>query len=170
MKRSLIALAIVAASAAVPVQAQSFVAETIGGITGAVLCNQIGGGNGRVVATAGCAVIGAQIGRRLSTPTQPVVQGPPPVYYPQQAPVYQGQPQVIYQQPIYDNCMSDGYYKGEYNPAAARAYCRGAIEAQRRAQIRAEQNAYEEGRRAQVWAERDAYQQGGVRWSGGYTN
>ena len=44
MKRSLIALAIVATSATVPVQAQSFVAETIGGITGAVLCNQIGGG------------------------------------------------------------------------------------------------------------------------------
>lgn len=170
MKRSLIAFAIVATSATAPVQAQSFVAETIGGITGAVLCNQIAQGGGRAVATAGCAVIGAQIGRRLSTPTQPVVQGPPPVYYPQQAPVYQGQPQVIYQQPIQDSCMSDGYYKGEYNPAAARAYCRGAYEAQRRAQIRAEQNAYEEGRRAQIWAERDAYQQGGVRWSGGWTN
>ena len=170
MKRSLIAFAIVATSATMPVQAQSFVAETIGGITGAVLCSQLGGGNGRTIATAGCAVVGAQIGRRLSTPSQPVVQGPPPVYYPQQAPIYQGQPQVIYQQPIQDNCMTDGYYKGEYNPAAARAYCRGAIEAQRRAQIRAEQNAYDEGRRAQIWAERDAYQQGGVRWSGGYTN
>ena len=168
MKRSLIAFAIVATSAVAPVQAQSFVAETIGGITGAVLCSQLGGGNGRVIATAGCAVVGAQIGRRLSTPNQPVVQGPPPVYYPQQAPVYQGQPQVIYQTPQ-DTCMSDGYYKGEYNPAAARAYCRGAIEAQRRAQLRAEQNAYEEGRRAQVYAERDAYQQGN-RWSGGYTN
>jgi hypothetical protein len=164
MKRSLIAFAIVATSATMPVQAQSFVAETIGGITGAVLCSQIGGGNGRAIATAGCAVVGAQIGRRLSTPSQPVVQGPPPVYYPQQ------QPQVIYQQPIQDNCMTDGYYKGEYNPAAARAYCRGAIEAQRRAQIRAEQNAYEEGRRAQIYAERDAYQQGAVRWSGGFTN
>lgn len=152
MKRSLIVLAFVATAAAVPAQAQSVVAETLGAITGAAVCSQFGGGNGRVAGTAACAVIGAQIGRRMTTP-----DNPPPVY--PGAPVYQQGGPVYAPQPIYapqDVCLNDGYFKGEYNPAAARAYCRGAIEAQRRSQAMAERDAYYEGLRRVQAAERDA--------------
>ena len=153
MKRSLLALAFVASAAAVPAQAQSVVAETLGAITGAVVCNQFCGGIGRVIATAGCAVIGAQIGRRLSTP-----DNPPPVYPGAHGgPVYQQGGPVYAPQPMYpDSCMTDGYFKGEYNPAAARAYCRGAMEAQRRSQAMAERDAYYEGLRRVQSSERDA--------------
>ena len=150
MKRSLLVFAFVATAAAVPAQAQSVFAETLGAITGAAVCSQFGGGSGRTAGTAACAVIGAQIGRRLTTP-----DNAPPVY-PAQGPVYQQGP-VYAPQPIYsDSCMTDGYFKGEYNPAAARAYCRGAMEAQRRSQAMAERDAYYEGLRRVQASERDA--------------
>lgn len=157
MKRSLIALAFVASAATAPVQAQSMIAEGFGALTGAALCSQVGGGSGRYVASATCAVIGANIARNMTAPRP--VQGPP--VYPAPMP-----PQVIYPQ---DTCLGDGYYKGEYNPAAARAYCRGLIEQQRRARAQAERDAYYEGMRSVQQSERDA-QRDGMRVDGYRTN
>lgn len=148
MKRSIVALALVAAAGGA--QAQSMIAEGIGAVTGAILCSELGGGSARYAASGACAYAGAQIAKRLTTPNTP------PVY-----PVQPGQPQVVYVQPApvpayYDNCLPDGYFKGEYNPAAARAYCRGAAEAQRRAAMAAERDAYYEGLRSSQQLERDA--------------
>ena len=158
MKR-ILAISILAASAA-GAQAQSIVAEGIGMVAGAVLCSEIGGGNARYVAAGTCAYLGGQIARRLTTPNTP------PVY-----PVQPGQPNVVYAppQPVYqDTCLTDGYFKGEYNPAAARAYCRGAAEAQRRAAIAAERDAYYEGLRSSQMMERDAHRWGAanIRYEG----
>lgn len=147
MKRSIVALAFVAATGAA--QAQSMIAEGIGAITGAVLCSELGGGNARYVASGVCAYAGAQIARKLTTPDRPPV-------YPAQPGSMQTQTGVVYQ----DTCLTDGYFKGEYNPAAARAYCRGAAEAQRRSAVAAERDAYYEGLRSSQQLERDAYRWG----------
>ena len=152
MKRSIIALALVAAASGAQAQQTNWLAEGIGAVTGAVLCSEIGGGNARYAASGVCAYAGAQIARKLTTPNTP------PVY-----PVQPGQPVVVYapSAPVYqDNCLTDGYFKGEYNPAAARAYCRGAVEAQRRSAIAAERDAYYEGLRSLQMLERDAYRWG----------
>jgi len=174
MKRSILSLALVAAvsTSAMASDFGEVTGTVIGGIVGGVVGSKLGGGN-QFGIIAGSA-IGAGIGRSIgSSPTNPggyqTIPAPPTVNnYP--APVYQGQPQVIYQQapqvvyqqpqPISDGCMNDGYFKGEYNPAAARAYCRGAYEALRRNQARAERDAWIEGHRAFEQAERDSYRWG----------
>lgn len=154
MKRSIVALALIAATSGVQAQQTNWLAEGVGAVTGAVLCSDLFGGNARYAASGACAYAGAQIARKLTTPNTP------PVY-----PVQPGQPGVVYVQPVpgpayYDNCLSDGYFKGEYNPAAARAYCRGAAEAQRRSAIAAERDAYYEGLRSSQQLERDAHRWG----------
>lgn len=45
---------------------RSAAGSVVGGIAGAILGNQIGGGNGRTVATAGGAIVGAIIGDRVA--------------------------------------------------------------------------------------------------------
>jgi hypothetical protein len=152
MKRLIVAAALISAAAGAQAQQSNWIVEGIGAVTGAVLCSELGGGNARYVASGVCAYAGAQIARKLTTPNTP------PVY-----PVQPGQPGMVYAppQPVYqDNCLTDGYFKGEYNPAAARAYCRGAVEAQRRAAIAAERDAYYEGLRSSQQLERDAHRWG----------
>jgi hypothetical protein len=147
MKRMIVTMALISAAAGAQAQQSNWLAEGIGAVTGAVLCSEIGGGNARYAASGVCAYAGAQIARKLTTPNTPPVypmqQNQPGVYAPP-GPVYQ------------DNCLTDGYFKGEYNPAAARAYCRGAVEAQRRSAIAAERDAYYEGLRSSQMLERDA--------------
>ncbi len=154
MKRFIVAAALVSAAASAQAQQTNWIAEGVGAVTGAVLCSDLFGGNARYAASGACAYAGAQIARKLTTPNTP------PVY-----PVQPGQPQVVYVQPApapgyYDNCLPDGYFKGEYNPAAARAYCRGLVEAQRRSAIAAERDAYYEGLRSSQQLERDAHRWG----------
>lgn len=149
MRRLIVVAALVSAAAGVQAQQTNWLAEGVGAITGAVLCSEIGGGNASYVASGVCAYAGAQIARKLTTPDRP--------------PVYPAQPNMVYVQPgaVYqDTCLTDGYFKGEYNPAAARAYCRGAAEAQRRAAIAAERDAYYEGLRSSQQLERDAHRWG----------
>lgn len=152
MKRLIVAAALVSAAAGAQAQQTNWLAEGVGAVTGAVLCSDLFGGNAKYAASGACAYAGAQIARKLTTPNTP------PVY-----PVQPGQPGMVYVQPgnVYqDTCLTDGYFKGEYNPAAARAYCRGAAEAQRRAAIAAERDAYYEGLRSSQQLERDAYRWG----------
>ena len=54
----------------VPVAAPNYGGAVLGGIAGGILGNQVGGGNGQVVATAVGAVTGALVGDRLSGGTQ----------------------------------------------------------------------------------------------------
>ena len=51
MKRSIIALALVAAASGAQAQQTNWLAEGIGAVTGAVLCSEIGGGNARYAAS-----------------------------------------------------------------------------------------------------------------------
>ncbi|MGB2580595.1 MAG: glycine zipper 2TM domain-containing protein [Minisyncoccia bacterium] len=53
----------------------------LGGILGAVVGNQVGGGNGRVAATAVGAIIGSQVGDNMSKqPVRRAVYQPPQQY------------------------------------------------------------------------------------------
>lgn len=63
-----------------PPRERSLTDSVIGGIAGAVLGNQIGGGNGRTAATAGGAIAGAIIGDRVGNSNQsngPAYSGAP---------------------------------------------------------------------------------------------
>lgn len=57
---------------------RSAAGSVVGGIAGAILGNQIGGGNGRTVATAGGAIVGAIVGDRVANNnTNPSYNGAP---------------------------------------------------------------------------------------------
>lgn len=57
---------------------RSMAGSVVGGIAGAILGNQIGGGNGRTVATAGGAIVGAIVGDRVANNnTNPSYGGAP---------------------------------------------------------------------------------------------
>jgi len=159
MKKALVALAMVSATS-VAVAQEFTTGQVIGTITGAVIGSHFGGGSGKTAATVIGAVVGNEVGRNLSN-------RPPQVsYHPPMRPNYdlaQGST-VVRQRNIYqyemDACVGDGYHNGEYNPAAAAAYCRGAMEAARQRQQRAERDAYIEGRRNYEEAQRQAYREG----------
>lgn len=153
MKRTVIALAL--AASALSAHAQEFGwGQAIGAVTGAVIGNQFGGGAGNVAMTAIGAVVGSEVGRNLSNQRNFYVpQGsyrPPIAGYNQPYDMARGNDVNIRAnraQSELDNCIGDGVYNGVYNPQAAAAYCRGAIEASRRRQAQAETDAYHQGLR-----------------------
>ena len=90
------------------VQAQeSYGGNIIGGIAGALLGNQVGGGSGRIAATAAGGILGAIVGGNVERGSQ--YRGPAAVQqqtyynqYPQQAPQYQQRYNTVtYDQPVY---------------------------------------------------------------------
>ncbi len=153
MKRSVIAIAL--AASALSAQAQDYTwSQAIGTVTGAVIGNHFGGGQGKVAMTVIGAVVGNEVGRNLSNQRQYYVpQGsyrPPIAGYNQPYDMAWGNTVNIRAnraQSELDNCIGDGVYNGQYNPQAAAAYCRGAIEANRRRQAQAEVDAYNQGLR-----------------------
>lgn len=115
--------------------------EMTGAIIGGVVGNQIGGGVGQTVATAAGAVIGANIGRQVpnygtySVPYPTQARGYPPLYYDGTYPIYERNAP----------CDNELYIDGVYNPPAARQYCYGRMERERRQQQRYENDAYRRG-------------------------
>ena len=155
MKRTAITLAL--AACALTASAQDFSSgQVLGTITGAVIGNHFGSGNGKVAMTVIGGVIGNEVGRNLSGQRQYYVpQGsyrPPIAGYNQSYDMAWGNTANIRAnraQSELEICVGDGVYNGTYNPQAAAAYCRGAIEANRRRQAQMEQDAYNQGLRAQ---------------------
>ena len=153
MKRTVIALAL--AASALSAQAQDFTwGQALGAVTGAVIGNQFGGGNGNLAMTVIGGVVGSEVGRNLSNQRNYYVpQGsyrPPIAGYNQPYDMARGNDVNIRANRAYselENCIGDGVFNGVYNPQAAAAYCRGAIEAQRRRQAQAEVDAYNQGLR-----------------------
>lgn len=86
---------------------ESYTGNIVGGIAGALLGNRVGGGNGRIAATAAGGILGAIVGgnvergssyRQPYSPPQQTYYAP----YPQPAPQYQTRYNtVIYSQPEY---------------------------------------------------------------------
>lgn len=165
MKKALVALALLSATSTVMAQGFSN-GQVIGTITGAVIGSHFGGGSGKTAATVIGAVIGNEVGRNLSNQPPQVNYHPPMRPYDLAQGTTVGRQRNIYQYQM-DACVGDGYHNGEYNPAAASAYCRGTMEAARARQQRAERDAYIEGRRNYEEAQRQAYREGyslGGRW------
>ena len=52
-----------------PLVSDRLVGQTLGAVTGGLLANRIGKGNGRIVATAAGAAIGAVVGGRIADPS-----------------------------------------------------------------------------------------------------
>ncbi len=153
MKRTVIALALAASALSANAQEFSF-GQALGAVTGAVIGNHFGGGTGNVAMTAIGAVVGSEVGRNLSNQRNYYVpQGsyrPPIAGYNQPYDMARGNTVNIRAnraQSELEQCIGDGVYNGVYNPDAAAAYCRGAIEAQRRRQAQAEMDAYSQGLR-----------------------
>jgi len=153
MKRTVIALALAASALSANAQEFSF-GQAIGAVTGAVIGNHFGGGTGNIAMTAIGAVVGSEVGRNLSNQRNYYVpQGsyrPPIAGYNQPYDMARGNTVNIRAnraQSELEQCIGDGVYNGVYNPDAAAAYCRGAIEAQRRRQAQAEMDAYSQGLR-----------------------
>jgi uncharacterized protein YcfJ len=112
-RKSLVASGIVLATvmaSLLPVAAyaqESYTGNVVGGIAGALLGNRIGGGNGRIAATAAGGIIGAIVGgnvergssyRQLNSPPQQTYYNS----YPQSEPQYQTRYNpVIYARPAY---------------------------------------------------------------------
>jgi hypothetical protein len=153
MKRTVIALALAASALSANAQEFSF-GQALGAVTGAVIGNHFGGGTGNIAMTAIGAVVGSEVGRNLSNQRNYYVpQGsyrPPIAGYNQPYDMARGNTVNIRAnraQSELEQCIGDGVYNGVYNPDAAAAYCRGAIEAQRRRQAQAEMDAYSQGLR-----------------------
>lgn len=120
-------------------------AVTLGAIIGAVAGQNLGHGNGRTAMTAVGTIAGAKFFYDMTQPKQ---------LYPAAAYNYK----ILGHDNF--NCYSDGYYKGEFNPAAAQSYCRGVAESRQQRQARTERDAYIEGVRSQQQMLNHAYQQG----------
>ncbi len=94
----------------VQVQPRNGGGALLGGIAGGILGNQIGGGNGRLLATAVGAVSGAAVGQNLSAPRAPsmqTVQRCRTVVERVAVPVYRARPMVLVEPaPVY----APGYY------------------------------------------------------------
>jgi len=93
----------------------------LGGILGAVVGNQVGGGNGRVAATAVGAVIGSQVGDNMTKRPQHARR-------------------AVYQVPQY------GQQQGAGDPELEAARAQGRAERERAARQQAIQVAYQCGR------------------------
>ena len=167
MKRITVALVMFASAFSAHAEStQELFGEFVGGVGGAVLCSGMGHGRGNTAAVAACGVVGSQIGRAMMRPAPNPYA--PPVYQQGVPPpqVVYAQPQVVYAPQGYsDPCGGDGYFRGVYNPQAAMAYCRGAMEGARQNQYRAERDAYYEGIRNQRVQDAQAY-----RWGAAGTN
>lgn len=105
--------------------------EFIGGLTGAVVGSQFGGGMGQLAATFVGAAIGSQVGKEVSTPRGNVYIVTPGGY---------GMPGTVGE----DHCTNDQLVSGA-NYGVAAAYCRGLAERRIREQQMMERNAYQRG-------------------------
>ena len=113
LRKSIVTAGCVATTAALllmPLAAQaqeSYGGNIIGGIAGALLGNQVGGGNGRVAATAVGGIVGAIVGGNVERGSQYRGQAAAPQQtyydqYPQQSLQYQQRyDAVTYDQPAY---------------------------------------------------------------------
>lgn len=146
MKRtiSVLVAAMIATSAHAEMTVEETSAVTLGAIIGAVAGQNLGSGNGRTAMTAVGTIAGAKFFYDLTKPKQ---------LYPAAAYNYK----ILGHDNF--NCYSDGYYKGEFNPAAAQARCRGMHDGQQQRQARVERDAYIEGMRSQQQILNQAYQQ-----------
>lgn len=161
--RKILISAVVAVSAigTVPAHAQ-FIEGVLGAAAGAVLCSQLGNGNGNTLAIAACAVAGSKIAENM---TRPKVRPPQEVdirqsrgyddrgrdYDQERNRVHSDfggfrQPPVSVNGVIYESPPCDeNYYEGQYNPGAARSFCQGQRVRYARDIQRQQQNAYNRG-------------------------
>jgi hypothetical protein len=114
LRKSVLLTGLVMATAAtsvvsLPAQAQEFNSgNLIGGIAGALIGSNVGGGNGRLAATAAGGIIGAVVGGNVERNNNAYYQGYAPQQgyassYPQQAPQYQqGYGTASYAAPVYE--------------------------------------------------------------------
>jgi len=139
MKTSILTLALLAASP--QALADDYVGTAIGGIAGAVIGSQFGGGSGQLATTAIGAIIGGQVANNLSQRNRdPRFYNADPYGVPPNPYVVQR----AYQLPA-DACAGQTQYNGQYNPGAAQAYCRGQQDYLRQRQQQLEQEAYAAG-------------------------